>query len=119
MAIATVTIATTIPAPLTDPEGIHVLFLLPLTAAKTKITVDIVVTRVTACECQICQFNHAFYKGKTQLFRLRSSPGQDKVEIAVCCTGSKFESTQTVYRENGEMLLEHYKSTKQLVFKMK
>ncbi|EPB85891.1 hypothetical protein HMPREF1544_07307 [Mucor circinelloides 1006PhL] len=119
MATTAITIATTIPAPLTDPEGIHVLFSLPLTAAKTKITVDIAVTRVTACECQICQFNHAFYKGKTQLFRLRSSPGQDKVEIAVCCARSQFESTQTVYKENGEMLLERYKSTKQLVFKMK
>ncbi|KAL9553184.1 hypothetical protein PS6_004075 [Mucor atramentarius] len=99
MATATVTIAATMPAPLTDPKGIHVLFSLPLTEAKTKVIVDIAVTRVTASECQICQFNHAFYKGKTQLFRFRSSPEQDK--------------------ENGEMLLEHYKSTKQLVFKMK
>ncbi|KAL7318125.1 hypothetical protein PS15m_004386 [Mucor circinelloides] len=119
MATATVTIAATMPAPLTDPKGIHVLFSLPLTEAKTKVIVDIAVTRVTASECQICQFNHAFYKGKTQLFRFRSSPEQDKVRIAVCCTGSKFDLTRTVYKENGEMLLEHYKSTKQLVFKMK
>ncbi|OAD04773.1 hypothetical protein MUCCIDRAFT_108606 [Mucor lusitanicus CBS 277.49] len=119
MATATVAKASNTLAPLGDAKGIHLLFTLPPTAAKTKIAVDVAVTRVTTCECQICLFNDDFYRGKTQLFRLRRSPEQDKVKVVVCCAGSRYELTQTVYDESGTIQLEHYKSTKQLVFKTK
>ncbi|KAL9537628.1 hypothetical protein MBANPS3_011604 [Mucor bainieri] len=95
MATATVAKASSTLAPLTDAKGIHLLFTLPPTAAKTKNIVDVA------------------------LFRLRSSPEQDKVKIVVCCAGSRYELTQTVYNENGTILLEHYRSTKQLTFKTK
>lgn len=97
-------------------KGISLFFTLP-TTPKTKNIIDVALTQITGCYYQICIWNDLFYKEKTRLFRLRAKPEQDRVKIVVCNQGSKFESTQTVYKEKRAILLKHYKSIKQLVFK--